>query len=127
MIKFIEDKELCIKLKEKGFDEGCIMKFRGFDTEAVCQMYADLKYIKNSEIGDKTNYWLACPTYCQVVDWFRDKNNLRLVVNKNTQSNSWYCHIHKNDICTASIHDKESYYEALTESIQEALELIENK
>lgn len=74
MIKFIEDKELCIKLKEKGFDEGCILQFRGEDTQPICQMDYELNYIKNSEIGDDTNYWLAIPTYCQVTEWLEEKH-----------------------------------------------------
>ncbi len=75
MIKLIEDKELCIKLKEAGFDEGCIAEFRGGDIQAVCQMYSDLRYGKNSEIGDETNYWLACPTYEQAINWLEKEHN----------------------------------------------------
>lgn len=80
MIKFIEDKELCIKLKEKGFDEGCILQFRGEDTQPICQMGYELNYEKNSDYNNEDNYWLACPTYCQVSDWFRDKHDLIITV-----------------------------------------------
>ena len=80
MIKFIEDKELCIKLKEKGFDEGCILQFRGEDTQPLCQMDYKLNYEKNSDYEDETNYWLVCPTYDQVCEWLREKHKIQIAL-----------------------------------------------
>jgi hypothetical protein len=134
MIKFIEDKELCIKLKEKCFDEGCILNFRGMDIEPISQMDYELKYRKNSEIGDESNYWLTCPTYCQVTDWFREKHNICVssdgILNKTVKPYAiWF-------IPTVTTMDEgydspfdvdsitDNYYGALNEAINEALKLI---
>lgn len=134
MIKFIEDKELCIKLKEKGFDEGCILQFRGEGTQPISQMDYELNYEKNSQIGDETNYWLACPAYSQISDWFREKHNIYVsaegMLNKTVEPNAFYF------IPTVSTMDENydspfdvdsitsNYYDALNEAIKEALKLI---
>ncbi len=75
MIKLIEDKELCIKLKEAGFDEGCVALFRGMSIKPVCQMNEKLSFDCNSELNDETNYWLACPTYDQAIEWLEREHN----------------------------------------------------
>lgn len=134
MIKFIEDKELCIKLKEKGFDEGCILQFRGEDTQPVCQMDYKLNYKKNSDYNNDNNYWLACPTYDQICEWFREKHNICVssdgILNKTVKPYAiWF-------IPTVTTMDEDydspfdvdsitdNYYDALKEAINEALKLI---
>lgn len=134
MIKFIEDKELCIKLKEKGFDDGCILQFRGEDTQPVCQMDYKLNYEKNSDYNNDNNYWLACPTYDQICEWFREKHNICVssdgILNKTVKPYAiWF-------IPTVTTMDEDydspfdvdsitdNYYDALNEAINEALKLI---
>ncbi len=124
MIKLIEDKELCIKLKEAGFDEGCIALFRGDSIQPVCQMDVNFRYDKNSEIGDETNYWLACPTYDQVVNWLNEKHNIHCFV---TQGYGWEANVETiENKPQKKYHDGtfNSYEEALTVAIVEALKLI---
>ena len=126
MIKFIEDKELCIKLKEKGFDEGCILTFRGLDTQPISQLDNKLNYEKNSEIGDESNYWLMCPTYCQVSEWLREKHKIFSFVKTDI--------IHGSEIHTGIILGKtkpievfcesEDYYDTYNKLIEESLKLI---
>lgn len=119
MIKFIEDKELCIKLKEKGFDEGCIMTFRGQDIQAVCQMDYELQYRKNSDFDSEENYWLACPTYCQVFDWFREKHLIKFIESEQfipSEYNVW-------NIKQAGSFKKDGEW-TVNEAIEEALKLI---
>lgn len=128
MIKFIEDKELCIKLKEKGFDEGCLAKYRGQDFQPVCQMYADFRYDKNSDIGDETNYWLACPTYSQVTDWLDEKHNFNIWIDC-SKNRKWIWTINFiNDGDYIQSDDDNKYFdskkEALYDAITEALKLI---
>ena len=125
MIKFIEDKEICIKLKEKGFDEGCIMTFRGEDIQALSQMGYELKYTKNSEIGDETNYWLAIPTYCQVVDWFSNTHKI-IIEARPLNTLKWWDALIYNEKCERIYRDAgyKTYYEALKKAIEEALKLI---
>jgi len=134
MIKFIEDKELCIKLKEKGFDEGCILQFRGEDTQPVCQMDYKLNYEKNSDYNNDNNYWLACPTYDQICEWFREKHNICVssdgILNKTVKPYAiWFMPTvttmdedYDSPFDVDSITD--NYYDALNEAINEALKLI---
>ena len=65
--------EQVIALKELGFNEPCILLYRGLDTQPVCQMGYEFKTEKNSDYNDETNYWLTVPTYSQAFRWFREK------------------------------------------------------
>jgi len=129
MIKFIEDKELCIKLKEKGFDDGCILQFRGEDTQPVCQMGYELNYEKNSDYNNEDNYWLAIPTYCQVSDWLREKHNIEVSspARKTKDKGVFYGgYIKKNEWDYGKSYGSNftDYYEACNHAIEEALNLI---
>ena len=68
--------EQALALKELGFDEPCILLYRGLDTQPVCQMGYGFKTEKNSDYNDETNYWLTVPTYSQAFRWFREKYDL---------------------------------------------------
>ena len=68
--------EQALALKELGFDEPCILLYRGLDTQPVCQMGYEFKTEKNSDYNDETNYWLTAPLYQQAFRWFREKYNL---------------------------------------------------
>ena len=67
--------EQALELKELGFDEPCILLYRGLDTQPDCQMGYEFKTEKNSDYNDATNYWLTVPTYSQSFRWFREKHN----------------------------------------------------
>lgn len=129
MIKFIEDKELCIKLKEKGFDEGCILQFRGEDTQPICQMDYELNYEKNSDYNNEDNYWLTIPTYCQVIDWLRDKHRIEVSspCKKDKDLGAFYGGYVKkydDDFGKSYGSNFRDYYEAYNHGIEEALKLI---
>ena len=65
--------EQALALKELGFDEPCILLYRGLDAQPVCQMGYEFKTEKNSDYNDETNYWLTVPTFSQAFRWFREK------------------------------------------------------
>jgi hypothetical protein len=65
--------EQALALKELGFDEPCILLYRGLDTQPVCQIGYEFKTEKNSDYNDETNYWLTVPTFSQAFRWFREK------------------------------------------------------
>jgi hypothetical protein len=65
--------EQALDLKELGFDEPCILLYRGLDTQPVCQIGYEFKTEKNSDYNDETNYWLTVPTFSQAFRWFREK------------------------------------------------------
>jgi hypothetical protein len=68
--------QIALDMKLLGFDEPCILLYRGLDTQPVCQMGFEFKTEKNSDYNDETNYWLTVPTYSQAFKFFRDKHNL---------------------------------------------------
>jgi hypothetical protein len=68
--------EESLALKELGFDEPCILLFRGLDTQPVCQMGYEFKTARNSEYGGEINYWITVPTFSQAFRWFRDNYGL---------------------------------------------------
>ena len=70
------DYNTALALKKLGFDEPCILLYRGLDTQPVCQMSYDFKTEKNSDYNDATNYWLTVPTFSQCFSWFREKYNI---------------------------------------------------
>lgn len=129
MIKFIEDKELCIKLKEKGFDEGCILQYRGEDTQPICQMGYELNYEKNSDYNNDDNYWLSIPTYCQVIDWLREKHRIEVSspCKKDKDLGVFYGgYVKKYDDNFGKSYGSNfrDYYEAYNHGIEDALKLI---
>ena len=79
--------EQALALKELGFDEPCILLYRGLDTQPVCQMGYEFKTEKNSDYNDETNYWLTVPTYSQSFRWFREKHNLEYQIIKSANGN----------------------------------------
>ena len=68
--------EPSLNLKELGFDEPCILLYRGLDTQPVCQIGYEFKTEKNSDYNDETNYWLTVPTYSQAFRFFRERHKL---------------------------------------------------
>jgi hypothetical protein len=73
--------EQALALKELGFNEPCILLYRGLDAQPVCQMGYGFKTEKNSDYNDETNYWLTVPTFSQAFRWFREKHKLYHTIN----------------------------------------------
>lgn len=68
----------------------------------------------------------SAPLYQQVVDWFREKHELRISVDFDKAVNKWFGKINGplvRDILGFT-DDKNTHYEALTKAIEEALKLI---
>lgn len=88
------DYNTALALKKLGFDEPCILLYRGLDTQPVCQIGYDFKTEKNSNYNDVTNYWLTVPLFSQVFKWFREKYNLDSSIS--LVGNGYGFYIHKN-------------------------------
>ena len=78
--------ELAAKLKERGFNEPCFLcyvdeEYKSFDDlmftiEFVESKLEDCCFKKNSDFNNS----ITAPFFQQVVDWFRDKHNIEIVV-----------------------------------------------
>jgi hypothetical protein len=130
--------EQALALKELGFDEPCILLYRGLDTQPVCQMGYGLETEKNSDYNDETNYWLTVPTYSQAFRWFREKYNFEYQIIKSANGNySVVIHLNTQEYldkistqphaCIEEVTDCYSYEEAELECLIKLIEIIKNK
>jgi hypothetical protein len=81
-MKFI-DKELSIKLKEKGFDKPC---FGWYDNKIIDnnKLYLNVKEGSYKDLLEYTNdfEWIIdAPTIDQVLEWLREEKNIHINVN----------------------------------------------
>ncbi len=84
--------EQALALKKLGFDEPCILLYRGLDAQPVCQMGYEFKTEKNSDYNDETNYWLTVPTFSEAFRWFREKYKLHQYI-KQYYGENFFFHI----------------------------------
>ncbi len=111
------------KLKEKGFDDPCLAWYNQnevfiwkfvCDDEAVCTM--DLfKHKVSAEC-------VYAPMFQQVIDWLMEKHNINIGLNyfKIGDHSCWDYRLHYKDIHGQG----NTYYEALTNAINDALNII---
>ena len=123
------DYNTALALKKLGFNESCILLYRGLDTQPVCQMGYDFKTEKNSDYNDVTNYWLTVPLFSQVFKWFREKYDLDSSIA--LVGNGYGFYIHKNRNYTNKGENYGmyiTYKEAELECLKKLIEIInENK
>jgi hypothetical protein len=119
--------EIALNLREKGFDKQC---FAYFDGEKEIQpIDTDFKNFRS--IGE----CIAAPLWQQVIDWFREKRNIHIVIARNDKDlvdfatsrgvttmllYRWYfvdCYINVGGAA-------ESYHEARQAVIEKAITLI---
>ena len=93
-MKFV-DKQLSIKLKEKGFNRPCINAYNAHGCQYLngwCEYLdeRDTDFIYLSDLHDKD---CLCPTVDQVLEWLREEKDFMVfpVYSKNTSR--WYCEI----------------------------------
>jgi hypothetical protein len=123
--------EPSLALKELGFDEPCILLYRGLDTQPVCQMGYGFKTEKNSDYNDETNYWLTVPTYSQAFRFFREKYGLYHSIGlDNSLENNINCDYqiinHSQSISELETSFK-SYEEAELACLIKLIEIVKNK
>ena len=80
--------DLALELKELGFNEECIMFYRGIENELVYSF--EYKRFKNSQYVDKTS--ISAPLWQQAFDWFREKCNLFYVIHVHREGYSFNIH-----------------------------------
>lgn len=80
-MKFI-DKQLAIKLKEKGFDKPCINAYNAHGHQYLngwCEYLdeRDTDFIYLSDLHDRD---CLCPTIDQVIEWLREEKDIDIVI-----------------------------------------------
>ena len=149
--------EIALQLKEKGFDEPCLgyltkeainldkegnktnfvllsEKLRGeLSGQGTCKNSL-FQWLKDNDRTTGELYILSnsvsAPLYQQVVDWFREKHRIELMVKSriNGEIDIYLYSVNKFGDSSSYRYDKSyvkySYYEALNQAIEEALKLI---
>lgn len=81
-MKFV-DKQIALKLKEKGFDRPCFNAYNAHGCQYLngwCEYLdeRDTDFIYLSDLRDKD---CLCPTIDQVLEWLREDKNIHINVN----------------------------------------------
>jgi hypothetical protein len=121
--------EQALALKELGFDEPCILLYRGLDTQPVCQMDYEFKTEKNSDYNDETNYWLTVPTYSQAFRWFREKYFIHHEIGRDFDTWDYELYDFKsgNKHIPTGFKTFNTYEEAELECLKKLIEIVKNK
>ncbi len=117
--------------REKGFDEHCFMYWRP-DMDGSMQLWYHQETYCLDAIGSNNSddaKWVDCtaPLHQQIVDWFREKHNLSILIEIGTQEFSYIVYNIKKDrkeTGVDTIKYNGTYYEALNKAIEEAFKLI---
>lgn len=115
--------ELSKQLKDKGFDEKCLgyYNWKG-------KFYFMTMGLSNSDAEQALpEGTVAAPIYQQVVDWFREKHDTVVLVNRDIHSGKilgWEGTIEKGIDGFETGKTCDNYYGALTKAIEKALKLI---
>lgn len=111
--------EIAKQLKEKGF----IPNMCGaYQTQEDNRLIHFLYHKRDFSIA---THLLAAPTYQQVTDWLRDEHDIHLWVTTEVGAILTYCWVFTGEN-TGTKHKAyfKSYYEALTDGIEQALKLF---
>lgn len=136
-------KSMAITLKNKGFNEPC---FKYFNTRNSVEHLSKDTETNNTRLSSTISHdWITLPTYQQITDWFREKHNLHFYIVPYGDMRTWsisglegwefpnMARIDKqkrDDRLFYDIRQKymdikfNTYYEALTEAINEGLKVI---
>jgi hypothetical protein len=124
--------EQALALKEIGFDEPCILLYRGLDTQPVCQMDYEFKTDKKSDYNDETDYWLTVPTYSQAFRWFREKYNLNCYIDRGGAKGVYHAFVGGSEHGflygnNGNNLSEFTYEEAELECLKKLIEIVKNK
>ena len=114
--------DLALELKELGFNEECIMFYRGIENELVYSF--EYKRFKNSQYVDKTS--ISAPLWQQAFRWFREKYNLHYIVYKNINIDGYdFCEITIDGIINKNTF--KTYEEAELECLKKLIEIAKEQ
>ena len=136
--------ELALRMKQLGFDEPCLVVYRGgslYGSGTSVNGYYDdghWELEKNSNYGGKIHQWVSAPTFSQVFRWFRDKYDLWYCIKKYPTSenpNRCYYELTGNNINADKDESQNSYMSGWFDSYEEAelacleklIEIVEEK
>ena len=114
-------KELMEQLEAKGFAEDCICGYT--PTGRLRSKVTSVSQEDCNCIWDKYDNEVRAATWQQVVDWFREKHGITIYASDRISMKDW-CGTMLQQGQSLKFYPKETYYEALTKIIEEALKLI---
>lgn len=108
--------ELAVKLKELGFNNGCLAKW---SWSTISKRYLNFEFLPTTE------KYTPAPLWQQSFDWFREKHNLHCVIDEYENPKSWGYLINNDDLDEAF--NFNSYKEARLECLKELIKIAEKK
>ena len=76
--------EIALKLKEKGFNETCLAYYNKLPNHKEFQLFGlntpGQSEYTNRSLWNKKDYACAAPLWQQVIDWFREKHQIEIVL-----------------------------------------------
>ena len=137
--------EIALKLKELGFNEPCLASYYTddernyakdgtYDCRQKISSSIDFDPFKeefdNFYINSNETYYVSAPLWQQVIDWFREKQDLYIVITVNPYSeilefSGYKIYNGENDIKCVSNQEMQSwsYYKARKQAILKCIEL----
>jgi len=122
--------EESLDLFNLGFKEDCLACYRGHDlyTSYLAGYFEDWKLENNSNLDGER--WIACPTFEQVFEWFREKHNFWSYIYPNIYNKDWNYHIQYYDEKqwgeTHLQNGYKSFNEAKLEALKKLIKIIQN-
>jgi hypothetical protein len=138
-MKFV-DKQLALKLKEKGFDKPCINAYNAHGCQYLngwCEYLneRDTDFIYSSDLHDRD---CLCPTIDQVLEWLREDCGLYIatVCSRNYDIDAdgrvlgswvyWWYEIYAHLSANLIYQEEEKEYDTYDEAILEGIEYVIN-
>jgi len=128
MNKLFVPYKIALALKELGFNERCLSRFPKITTEYAIRDNLDVN--ECLLIGGYKPVDIPGPLYQQVIDWFREKHDIHIIIDYYYDGTKWR---YKIDYINSIIYDDvemdgfQSYYKALNSAINKVIELIKTK
>jgi len=134
--------EIALKLKELGFNERCMAEYSVYNQKQCSQNDPDFRFNTDEDLGiifqDSNIYpdTISAPLWQQVIDWFREKHDVNIIIAKNSKeiieyvkSKDYSIDISSRLFCWYFIdHDPKgntsTYSEAREQAILKAIELL---
>lgn len=122
--------EIALKLKELGFDEGCLMYWSKYyspyfggtksNETPILVDFEEKLYEQRKELPRK---YYSAPLWQQVIDWLREEHNILITEDYDMfpSHRRWVCKCK----CYKFLYDNDyGFYEAREQAILKAIELI---
>ena len=115
------DYETCVALKESGFNEYC----SGY-MDSLCKTFIETRYLKRWNSTKRSDFEVfSCPSLYEAQKWLREERHIEVVVLSIRMTGApYYFQVYTEDYVTTDDNNYNSYEEALSEGVKEAVKIL---